>query len=90
MRLVVNTFGVDVRLKQPVSVAGEAPTLQEALRELRQRYGDELSRFLREDVSIAEGCAVLLNGRNIGAMDARRTPMREGDELTFTVQVSGG
>jgi len=90
MKVIVNTFGTDIRLRQEVSLELAAPTLQEVLRALRDEYTVQLERFLKEDLSPAEGSAILVNGRNMWSLDRRETRIHDGDELTFTVQVAGG
>jgi molybdopterin converting factor small subunit len=64
--------------------------LRDVLRALREQYRAPLERFLNEDLSPAEGCAILVNGRNIWSLDPYETTVQDGDELTFTVQVAGG
>jgi molybdopterin converting factor small subunit len=60
------------------------------LRALREQYRAPLERFLNEDLSPAEGSAILINGRNMWSLDSSETTVQDGDELTFTVQVAGG
>ncbi len=90
MHVIVNTFGTDIRLKQEVSLEPSSPALQDVLRALREQYREPLERFLTEDLSPAEGSAILVNGRNIWSLDRREAIIQDGDELTFTVQVAGG
>jgi molybdopterin converting factor small subunit len=90
VKVFVNTFGTDIRLRQAVSVEPVSPTLPEVLRALRERHPAELERFIKDDLSPAEGSAILVNGRNILSLDRRDTEIHDGDELTFTVQVAGG
>ncbi len=90
MRVVVNTFGTDIRLKQEVTLEPASPTLQDVLRTLRDQHRTPLERFLTEDLSPAEGSAILVNGRNMWSLDRWETTIHDGDELTFTVQVAGG
>ncbi len=90
MRILVNLFGTEVRLKQEITLDLPSAALKDALRALRDRCGAPLEKFLKEDLSPAEGCAILLNGRNIGSLGPGETKIRDGDELTFTVLVAGG
>jgi molybdopterin converting factor small subunit len=90
MKLFVNTFGTDIRLKQEITLEPAAPTLQHVLGALRQQHGVSLNRFLTDDCFPAEGVAILVNGRNMLSLDRGETEIRDGDELTFTVQVAGG
>jgi molybdopterin converting factor small subunit len=89
MKVIVSTFGTDIRLRQEVEVEPASPALHEVLRALRERYRGPLERFLTEELTPMEGTAVLVNGRNILTLD-RRATMQDGDELTFTVHVAGG
>ena len=90
MKLIVNTFGTEVRLKQEVTLQPASDALPHVLDALRTQHGAVLSRFLTEAGSPVEGVAILLNGRNLLSLDRSRTMIRDGDELTFTVQVAGG
>ncbi len=90
MKLIVNTFGTEIRLRQEVVVEPESPVLHEVLKLLRERYRAALDRFITEDLAPTDGSAILVNGRNVLLMDRRATRVQEGDEFTFTVQVAGG
>ncbi len=90
MKLIVSTFGTEIRLRQEVVVEPESATLYEVLRALRTRYRAPLERFITDDLAPTVGSAILVNGRNILLMDGHKTQVQEGDEFTFTVQVAGG
>ena len=90
MRVIVNTFGTDVKLRQEVSLEPASPRLHDVLRALREQYRAPLARFLNDDLSPVEGSALLVNGRNMFSLDRSETTVQDGDELTFTVQVAGG
>ena len=90
MRLIVNTFGTDIRLRQEISLEPASPALQDVLRALMDQYRVQLGRFLTEEFSPAEGSAILVNGRNMWSLNRDETEVHDGDELTFTVQVAGG
>ncbi len=90
MRVIVNTFGTDVTLRQEISVEPASATLRDVLTALREKYRAPLDRFLTDDLSPAEGSAILINGRNMWSLDQHETTIQDGDELTFTVQVAGG
>ncbi len=90
MKLIVNTFGTEIRLGEEVVVEPESPTLHAVLGALRDRYPAPLERFITEDLAPTVGSAILMNGRNVLLMDGRITPVQDGDEFTFTVQVAGG
>jgi molybdopterin converting factor small subunit len=90
MKVIVNTFGTDVKLRQEVCLEPASASLQDVLQALKDQFRGQLERFLREDLSPAEGSAILVNGRNMWSLDRRETRIHDGDELTFTVQVAGG
>ena len=88
--MVINLFGAEIRLKQEIFLDLPSTGLKDVLRALKERVGTPLEKFLEEDLSPAEGCAVLLNGRNVGSLGPGEGKVREGDEITFTVLVAGG
>lgn len=90
MRVIVNSFGTDIKLKQEIVLEPASPSLRDVLSALRERYRVPLERFLNDDLSPVRGVAILINGRNIRSLDRSATTIREGDELTFTVMVAGG
>ena len=90
MRVIVNTFGTDIRLRQEISLEPASASLRDVLAALREKYRAPLDRFLTDDLSPAEGSAILVNGRNMWSLAQHETTIHDGDELTFTVQVAGG
>ncbi len=90
MRLLVNIFGPDVKVRQEIALEPASPSLCDVLEALRETCGGSLERFLRDDLSPVDGAAILVNGRNMLSLDKIGTTIRDGDELTFTVMVAGG
>jgi molybdopterin converting factor small subunit len=90
MRVIVNTFGTDITLRQEIVLEPASPSLRDVLSALRERYRAPLERFLNDDLSPVGGAAILVNGRNMWSLDKFATTIHEGDELTFTVMVAGG
>jgi molybdopterin converting factor small subunit len=90
MKVIINAFGTDIRLKQEASLEPASPALKDVLRALQDQDKDQLERFIEDDLSLKEGCVILLNGRNIASLDGLETRVQDGDELTFTVLVAGG
>lgn len=88
MRIMINLLGTEVQLKQEVFMDLSSSDPKEVLRALKDHYGAPLERFLKEDLSPAEGCTILVNGRNIGSLGEMK--IQDGDEITFTVLVAGG
>jgi molybdopterin converting factor small subunit len=90
MKIYINAFGTDIRLKQEVLVEPASPALKDVLRALPVQEKGRLDRFLKDDLSLKEGCVILVNGRNIASLDGLETRVQDGDEVTFTVLVAGG
>ncbi len=90
MRVVVNTFGTEVKLRQEIVLEPVSPSLQDVLKALLDQHRVPLERFFGDDMSPAEGAAILVNGRNMWSLDRWKTVIHDGDELTFTVMVAGG
>ena len=60
------------------------------MRDLLEQKGGPWQRILKNDLSLAEGCVALVNGRNIMSLEGFETKVREGDEITLTVLLAGG
>ena len=90
MKVFINLLGTETRLKQEISFEPASPALKDVLRALRDQYKGPLERFIKEDLSPAEGSAILVNGRNLWSLDRLETKIQDGDEITFTVLVAGG
>ena len=90
MKVLINVLGPETRLNQEISIEPASPALQDVLRALKDQYKGQLEKFIKEDLSPAEGSAILVNGQNISSIDRLKTKIQDGDELTFTVLVAGG
>ena len=90
MKIYINAFGTDIRLKQEVSLRPASSALRDILKALPEPEKDQLNRFINDDLSLKEGCVILVNGRNIASLDELETRIKDRDELTFTVLVAGG
>jgi molybdopterin converting factor small subunit len=90
MTIITNVFGTEFSLKRPITLDLESPTLRDVLDTLRRHHEGPWGRLLKEDLSLQEGCVVLVNGRNIASLEKLETKIRDGDEITFTVLVAGG
>lgn len=60
-----------------------ATSVAGVLKELRERYGDGVDRYLRN-------CIVLVNGQNIGYLKGKRTKLRPEDEVSIFPPLAGG
>jgi molybdopterin converting factor small subunit len=90
MTIITNVFGTEFALKRPITLDLESPTLREVLAALQRHHEGPWRRILKEDLSLQEGCVVLVNGRNIASLEKLETQIHDGDEITFTVLVAGG
>ncbi len=90
MTIITNVFGTDFTLKRPITLDPESPALRDVLTALQKYHEGPWRRLLKEDLSLQEGCVILVNGRNIASLEKLETEIHEGDEITFTVLVAGG
>jgi molybdopterin converting factor small subunit len=90
MNVVINVFGPEITLKQEIVLELVSPTLKDVMGSLLEQKEGPWKRILKNDLSLAEGCVALVNGRNIMSLEGFETKVREGDEITFTVLVAGG
>jgi len=90
MTITTNVFGTEFALKRPITLDLESPTLRDVLLTLQRHHEGPWKRILKEDLSLQEGCVVLVNGRNIASLEKLETEIHDRDEITFTVLISGG
>jgi molybdopterin converting factor small subunit len=90
MTIIINVFGTEFSLKRPITLDLESPTLRDVLAALQKHHEGPWRSILKEDLSLQEGCVVLLNGRNIASLGKLEIKIHDGDEITFTVLVAGG
>jgi molybdopterin converting factor small subunit len=90
MKIVINIFGVEVRLKEEIFLEPSSPLLRDVLRALKDQDKGPLKRFINDDLSSAGDSVILVNGRNILSLGKDETIIRDGDEITFMVPVAGG
>jgi molybdopterin converting factor small subunit len=90
MKVIINIIGVEIRLKQEISLEPASSALKDVLRVLKDRDKGELGRFVDDGLSLVDGSVLLVNGRNILSLAGWETQIRAGDELTFMVPVAGG
>lgn len=90
MKITTNVFGIEFALKQPVTLDLDSPTLRDVLHGLKKGQEGPWNRVIKEDLSMEEGCVILVNGRNVESLDRLDTKIEDGDEITLTVLVSGG
>jgi molybdopterin converting factor small subunit len=91
MNVIINVIGPEITLKQEIALElVSPPTLKDVMMSLLEQKEGPWKRILKNDLSLAEGCVALVNGRNIMSLEGFETKVREGDEITFTVLVAGG
>ncbi len=90
MKVIINIIGVEIKLKQQISLEPASRALKDVLRDLKDRDKGELGRFVGDDLAPVNGAVLLLNGRNILSLGQWETQIRDGDEITFMVPVAGG
>jgi molybdopterin converting factor small subunit len=90
MKITINMFGVEIKLKQQVSLEPSSPALKDVVRVLRERDKGDLRRFVGNDFMPVDGSVILVNGRNMLSLDRCETKIHDGDEITFMVPVAGG
>lgn len=90
MKILINLFGPGLKWKQPYLLDLDAGTLRDILLTIRKVSSDPWDKILREDLSLKEGWTILLNGRNIFSLQGLETQIKDGDEITFTVLLTGG
>jgi len=90
MKIIFNIVGVEVRLKQEILLDPPSPALRDVVRALRDRLGDQLTRFVDADCSLVDCSVLLVNGRNMLSLEGWATEIHTGDEITFMVPVAGG
>lgn len=90
MKVIVNLFGVEVRLKQEIFIEPASTALQDVIKALKDQGVDQLERFIDDHLCPLGGSVILVNGRNFLSLDGWETRIHEGAELTFMVPVAGG
>jgi len=93
MKVTINMIGVEIKLKQQVSLEPASAALKDVLRVLKERDKRDqgnLRRFIGDDLATVDGSAILVNGRNFLSLDRWETQIHDGDEITFMVPVAGG
>jgi molybdopterin converting factor small subunit len=90
MKVIVNLFGVEVRLKQEIFIEPASTALQDVIKALKDQGVEQLDRFIDDHLSPVGGSVILVNGRNFLSLDGWETQIHEGAELTFMVPVAGG
>jgi molybdopterin converting factor small subunit len=90
MKVIINLIGVEIKLKEQVSLEPASTALKDVLRVLNDRDRGELRRFVGDDLKPIDGSVILVNGRNILSLEKWETLIHDGDEITFMVPVAGG
>lgn len=80
---VVKFFTTLRKATGETSYRSAARSVAEVLKEVEERYGDDVSRYLRN-------VNVLVNGRHIGYLRGKRTRLEPDDEVSLFPPLAGG
>ena len=90
MHVKISVFGPDIALREKTDLDLASPTLRDVMRALLEQDRAKWERILQDDFTPSEGYEVLVNGRNIKSLESLDTKIGGGDEIVFTVPLSGG
>ena len=90
MNVFINVIGPEITPKKQVAISGSSSTVAQLISILLNRPEGYWERILENDGALKKGCTVLVNGRNIQTLDSFSTRLHDGDEVTFTVLITGG
>ena len=90
MHVKISVLGPDIALREKTDLDLVSPTLRDVIRALLEQDRAKWERILQDDFTPSEGYEVLVNGRNIKSLEGLDTKIGEGDEIVFTVPLSGG
>ena len=90
MTITVNVFGAEFVSKRAITLEPVSASLRDILLTLQKQTEGPWSRMMKDSLRPVEGCVILVNGRNIRSLENLETEIHDGDEITFTVLVSGG
>ena len=90
MNVIINVIGPEIILKQKVTISGSASTFGDLISNLLNQPAGPWERVLENDGTLKKGCTALVNGRNVQTLDRFSTRLHDGDEVTFTVLITGG
>ena len=90
MKATVSVFGPEVILKQEIDLDRPSTPLRALFHSLSGDTGEKWDGVLGDDHTPVEAYAVLVNGRNIKSLQGLDTEIHPGDEIVFTVLLSGG
>ena len=90
MHVKISVFGPDIALREKTDLDLVSPTLRDVMRALLEQNRAKWERILQDDFTPSERYEVLVNGRNMKSLEGIDTKIGEGDEIVFTVPLSGG
>ena len=90
MTITVNVFGAEFVSKRAVPLELVSASLRDVLFTLQRQTEGPWNRMMRDSLRPVVGCVILVNGRSIRSLENLETEIHDGDEITFTVLVSGG
>jgi molybdopterin converting factor small subunit len=90
MHVKISVLGPDIALREKTDLDLVSPTLRDVIRALLEQDRAKWERILQDDFTPSEGYEILVNGRNMKSLEGIDTKIGEGDEIVFTVPLSGG
>ena len=90
MNVTISVLGPDLTLKQDMVLAPESPTLKDVAGALLEQDRAKWEHILKDNLPPTERYTVLINGKNIQSLEGFETKIRAGDEIVFTVLLTGG
>jgi len=90
MTIKVNIFGAEFVSKRVVTLEPVSASLRDVLFTLQRQTEGPWNWVMKDSLRPVEGCVILVNGRSIRSLENLETEIHDGDEITFTVFVSGG
>jgi len=76
--------------KKELEVELAIPTIEELIRSLSSRYGENFTRAVVDSDSGELQVLILVNGKDIDFLQKLRTPLRNGDRVAIIPHVGGG
>ena len=90
MNVTISVLGPDITLKQDMALETASATLKDVAGALLEQDRTKWEPILKDDLPPTQSYAVLINGRNIKSLAGFETKIRAGDEIVFTVLLTGG
>ncbi len=90
MNVTISVLGPEITLKQKLALKSVSATLKDVAAALLEQDRKKWAPILKDDLPPMQSYSVLINGRNIQSLEGFETKIHEGDEIVFTVLITGG